>query len=358
MPAPVSGNNWEKIRQGLRDAQLLNSQRRYNLSMIKCRQTLEFMVKDLCDKASIITTNANQDLASLIDELYSNRQISKTTCEHYHKIRILGNKAAHEGNENAYDANQACQLLSHEVVTFSKDYMNEARLESQQHNSQQRPQQYGSQQRSQQRSSQQGQQRPSQQRPQQRSSQQGIQQRGSQQGAQQRGSQQRPQQRPQGGDGAARSRSGAAASSTRSRRRSQDGFPLSSTDLMRIAIVVAAVILVIVLVRFLHSGDSSTDESTETSSTEFMTDESTSAPEDTVPTTAAPETMAETTPAPVYKTTDYLNVRAEPSTNSRRLGVLERDTVVTYIDDYDENWAIIEYEGTQAYVSKEYLVHD
>ena len=68
--------------------------------------------------------------------------------------------------------------------------------------------------------------------------------------------------------------------------------------------------------------------------------------------------MAETTPAPVYKTSDYLNVRSEPSTNSRRLGVLDKDVEVTYLGDYDESWAIIECEGTQAYVSKQYLVHD
>ncbi len=297
MPAPVSGNNWERIRQGLKDAQILNSQRRYNLSMIKCRQTLEFMVQDLCDKAAITTTNSNQDLSSLIDELYSNRWISKTTCEHYHKIRMLGNKAAHEGNENAYDANQACQLLSHEVVTFSKDYMN-----------------------------------ASQQRPQQRNS----------------------QQRPSGG-GQPRPRSN---ESSRSRKRSQDGFPLSSTDLMRIAIIIVAVIVVIALVRLLHSDEPSADETTPTASTESVAADETTAAEEEIPTTAAPETMAETTPAPVYKTTDYLNVRAEPSTSSRRLGVLDTDTVVDYVGDYDETWAIINYEGTQAYVSKQYLTQD
>lgn len=296
MPAPVSGNNWERIRKGLKDAQLLNSQRKYNLSMIKCRQTLEFMVQDLCDKAAITTTNSNQDLSSLIDELYSNRWISKTTCEHYHKIRMLGNKAAHEGNENAYDANQACQLLSHEVVTFSKDYMN-----------------------------------ASPQRPQQRSS----------------------QQRPSGG-GQQRPRSNAA----RSRRRSQEGFPLSSTDLMRIAVVVVAVIIVIALVRLLRSDDSAPEETIPAVSTESVANDETTAAEEEIPTTAAPETMAETTPAPVYKTTDYLNVRAEPSTSSRRLGVLDTDTVVDYVGNYDETWAIINYEGTQAYVSRQYLTQD
>lgn len=310
MPGAVTGNNWEKIRQGVKDAQLMNSQRKYNLSMVKARQTLEYMVQDLCSKAAITTTNSNQDLSSLIDELYSNRWITKTTCEHYHKIRILGNKAVHEGNDNAYDANQACQLLSHEVVTFSKDYMNAP--------SQRADQQSGSRQRSQQR-------------PQQR-------------GTQQRSSASQP-----------RPRSGAA----RSRRRSQDGFPLTSTDLMRILIIIVAIIIVFALVRLLRSGDSDSAETSADTQTESLQNE-TDVPttESLEATTAAPETMAETTPAPVYKTSDHLNVRAEPSTSGRRLGVLESGTVVTYLGDYDETWAIIDYEGTQAYVSKEYLVHD
>ncbi len=304
MPAAVSGNRWERIRQGLKDAQLLNSQRRYNLSMTKCRQTLEYMVQDLCEKAAITTTNRNQDLSSLIDELYSNRWISKTSCEHYHKIRILGNKAVHEGNDNAYDANQACQLLAHEVVTFSKDYMNDSRQRSAQHPGQQRPAQRSAQRSGQTRSAAQAQ---------------------------------------------------AKNDSSRSRRRSTEGFPLSSTDLMRILIVIVAIIIVLALIRLLHSDEPSLDESTAPVSTEEQIVEPLSTE---APSTMALETMAETTPEPVYKTNDYLNVRAEPSTSGRRLGVLDPDTIVTYLGDYDESWAIIDYDGTQAYVSKQYLEHD
>ncbi len=319
MPAPVSGNNWDKIRQGLKDAQQLNSQRKYNLSMIKCRQTLEFMVQDLCEKAMITPKDTAQDLSSLIEELYSNRWISKTTSEHYHKIRILGNKAVHDGNDNAYDANQACQLLSHEVVTFSRDYMNDAR---------QQPRSGG-----------------------------GTQRASSGNGTQRASS---GGQRMSSGSGAQRTSSGGGQSgrgsgtASRSRRRSADGFPLSSTDLMRIAIVVVAVILVIAVVRLVRGGSSSEEETSTEVSTSAYTEPET--PPETMPT--PPETMAETTPAPVYKTTANLNVRAEPSTSGAKLGLLEPGTVVEYLEDYDSEWAIIEYNGTQAYVSKQYLEHD
>ena len=50
-----------------------------------------------------------------------------------------------------------------------------------------------------------------------------------------------------------------------------------------------------------------------------------------------------------------LNVRADPSTNNDRIGQIPADTVVDYVSDYDENWAIITYEGQEAYVSKEFL---
>ena len=115
-------NTWANIRQGVKDAELLIGEKKYNLSMIKSRQVLELMVNYLCDTASV----SGEDLASSIDELYNSEWISKTTSEHYHKIRMLGNKAVHEGNDNGYDANQAYHLLSQEVYTFANEYKSKA----------------------------------------------------------------------------------------------------------------------------------------------------------------------------------------------------------------------------------------
>lgn len=111
-------NTWANIRQGVKEAELLIGEKKYNLSMVKSRQVLELMVNYLCDNASV----SEEDLASSIDELYNSEWISKTTSEHYHKIRMLGNKAVHEGNNNGYDANQAYHLLSQEVYTFANEY--------------------------------------------------------------------------------------------------------------------------------------------------------------------------------------------------------------------------------------------
>ncbi len=280
--------NWVKIRQGVKDAELLISQKRYNLSMVKCRQTLEYMIRDLCDKAMISSQSTGQDLSALVDALYTNRWISKTTCEHYHKIRMLGNKAVHEGSENAYDANQAYQLLRQEAETFYKTYHS---------------------------------------------------------------SKQKSAQKQHSGQAQSRTR---AAGSARSRRRAPEGFSLNSTDVLRILILVFAVILIVVLIRILRPSGPKTEE-TSAPSTEAQLPEEPSSQEET---TAAPETMAETTPAAVFRTNDYLNVRAEPSTTGSRLGVLDPDTVVEYVGEYDSEWAIIMYEGSEAYVASRYLSHD
>ena len=57
-------------------------------------------------------------------------------------------------------------------------------------------------------------------------------------------------------------------------------------------------------------------------------------------------------------TADVLNVRSEPSTAGEKLGSLENGTIVDYVEDYDDEWAIINYNGTQAYVNKQFLTQD
>ena len=71
-----------------------------------------------------------------------------------------------------------------------------------------------------------------------------------------------------------------------------------------------------------------------------------------------PSTAEETesaAPEKRYKTSDTLNVRSEPSTNASKLGQLAPGSEVKYIEDYDDTWAKISFEGQEGYVSKEYL---
>lgn len=307
MAGTDTNSSWERIRQGVKEAETLIGQKKYNLSMVKSRQTLEFMVQILCEKAAMIES----DLASSIDELYSGRYISKTTCEHYHKIRMLGNKAVHEGSENAYDANQAYHLLSQEVYTFANDYNARRR-------------------------------RPSGSKPQGRSS--------------QSRSQGKPQNSSQSGQAVRRS-SNAASSSNKSRKRAkQSSFPFCQADLIRLG---AGLVIVILLIFIIRACGSKPEEIPETSPNNTVPTIEQQQPE---PSTAAPtaptETMAETTPAPVYKTSTNLNVRSMPSTEGTKLGLLPADTIVEYLGAYDDSWAIISYDGEEAYVASQYLVHD
>ena len=51
----MNGNSsWDKIQQGGKDTERLIVQREYNASMVKARQTLEIMVKNMAENAGII----------------------------------------------------------------------------------------------------------------------------------------------------------------------------------------------------------------------------------------------------------------------------------------------------------------
>lgn len=273
METSENRSSWDQIRQGVKDAETLIGQKKYNLSMIKSRQTLEFMVRCLAEKACIV----EGDLNDTIDELYQGRWISKATCEHYHKIRMLGNRAVHEGNDNAYDANQAYHLLSQEVYTFANDYNSKM-------------------------------------------------------------------PKP------VRKKPASSASRNRSRRRSpqkSNGLNLDMNNLIKILIGIFCVVLIVLVIRLILPDKKENDVAELTTTEELFTEPDTE-----------PETMAETTPAAVYKTTTVLNVRSEPSTSGSKLGQIEADVTVDYIRDYDDEWAIINYNGQEAYVASQYLVHD
>lgn len=271
-----TASSWDRIRLGMKDAERLMGQSQYNLAMIKCRQTLEIMVRSLADKACLV----DADLSVTIDDLYQGKWISRTTCDHYHKIRMIGNKAVHEGNDSAYDADQALHLLSLEVYTFSNDYKAS------------KPKTWG------------------------------------------------PAASSGGGTSVNRNRRGS--------KRSKKGFAISQTGMLRILIGVLCLIFIIILVSFLKPDKKGDADKSASASTE------TTLPEATTP----PETMAQTTPAPVYKTSTVLNVRAEPSTSASIRGQLLEGTIVDYVGAYDDDWSIITYEGQQAYVATQYLVHD
>ncbi len=111
-------NKLQQILAGVQETGKLLTGRSYNLSMVKARQTLEWMIKFLSGRENF----ADADMSETIDALFQNNIISKASCENYHKIRLIGNKAVHEEDNNSYNADVAYSLLQEEVATFEKQY--------------------------------------------------------------------------------------------------------------------------------------------------------------------------------------------------------------------------------------------
>ena len=367
MANTTANNSWEKIQGGVKETERLIGQRDYNSAMMKARQTLEFMVKQLAERAGIIETS---DLKEMIDILYENQWISKSTCEHYHKIRMIGNKAAHEGDASAYNANQAYHMLSQEVYTFANDHS--------------------------------GAQKGSRVKPSARTTAssgkidtgmgRGSADSGSERSSSGTGRSGADFVSGRSGSGTGTGRGGAdfvsgrnnsasgtgrggtasgggrgssnAAQSTRSvssagrghqnrrpavsnrsrKRQPQRRRGFTAYDLLKLLIPILCIVLLFFVVKLFKPGKDDTKPTREQVTTEAAAE---------TPGTEAPETEAEA--SVTYRTTTTLNVRPEPSTDSERIGQLPGDTVVEYVGAHDEKWAIILYEGQEAYVASQYL---
>ena len=383
-----TNTSWERIQQGVSDTERLIGQKEYNASMIKARQTLEFMVKLLSERAGL---DDGCDLKTQIDLLYQNRWISKSACEHYHKIRIIGNAAVHDGDSNAYSANQAYHMLSQEVYAFT-DSKNAGRTTGRSFqpskaapasgryssgSSQNNPAaRYGSGQ-----SSSTGRygsspsqspsagrynsgssQSPSVGRYGSGSSQNSPSSRygsASAQGGAQilsgasstqagRPASARSTQPARSSQGARSSQNNRRSSSPSRRRTPQKRQTITLYDLLKLLVPVLCIILLFFVIRLFKPGEDTKDTTAATTpSAEYMT-ESPSAD-------AVPDTTAADNAAPVYKTTDTLNVRSQPNTDGERIGQLAAGTTVEYIRAHDSEWAVILYNGQEAYVASQYL---
>lgn len=291
--ANTGQSTWEQIHGGVRETERLIGQKNYNLAMVKARQTLEYMVKCLCERYGILETS----LLEMIDALYSAGKISKTTCEHYHKIRTIGNKAIHEGDNSAYNANQAHHLLSQEVYTFANDY-NDTKKST--HTSRNTAPVSAS--------------------------------------ARLRGNSRRSSADPGNGEPTG-TRSG--SSSGRRPRAYAGGPSFEFRSIIKPVLLIIIIILLLLIIKMIRPATDAKPNSTAAVNTESLASE-----------TETETVAAEST---VYRTTDTVNVRPEPSTDTDRIGVLAPDTDVEYLRDYDEKWAVINYNGQEAYVSRDFI---
>lgn len=333
-----TNTSWERIQQGVSDTERLIGQKEYNASMIKARQTLEFMVKLLSERAGL---DDGCDLKTQIDLLYQNRWISKSACEHYHKIRIIGNAAVHDGDSNAYSANQAYHMLSQEVYAFT-DSKNAGRTTGRSFQPSKAAPASG-------RYSSGSSQSPSAGRYGSASAQGGAQILSGASSTQAgRSASSRSTQPARSSQGNRSSQNNRRSSSPSRRRTPQKRQTITLYDLLKLLVPVLCIILLFFVIRLFKPGEDTKDTTAATTPpVEYMT-ESTSAD-------AVPDTTAADNAAPVYKTTDTLNVRSQPNTDGERIGQLAAGTTVEYIRAHDAEWAVILYNGQEAYVASQYL---
>lgn len=286
----TGGNGLQIIQQSFQEAERLLNRRQYNLSMVKTRQTLEFMVRYLGERACIVDT----DLMDTINQLYEGRWIAKSTQEHYHKIRIIGNKAVHDGDRSPDNANQAYQLLSQEVKAFSQTYVH-------------------------------GKPRPA----------------GSKSNA-----------------GAGRNgRSARSGSSPRSGARRRKRKPPMAYYLIKFLVpVFLVIVLVTVIWAFGRKRDKAPAPTPpETSVTIAVTQPPETLPPAT-PSIA--QTVAPTEVSAIYKAVKNVNVRPKPSTDGKPLATIKAGAAVEYVREYDSKWSVIMYNGKEAYISTDFLIKE
>lgn len=289
---------WEQIQKSVQETERLMGQKKYNLSMIKARQTMEFMVKLQCDKAGIVEGAPE----NMIRELYEGKWISKSTAEHYMQILDLGNKATKDGDNSAYNATQAHHVLTQEIYAFVDADKAKPRRSS-----------------------------------------------ASRQTSQSSGGSTRKRQ-------TATSAAASASSASRASRtagapkKSKKSSGIRQEDLLKLLIPIALVIILIFLIKVLTPDKDPTNETTPAAQITVEKQQTDAAVETTpAETEIAPEVTV------TYKTTTTLNVRSGPSTDTERIGKFDPDKTVEYLRDHDDFWAVILYNGQEAYVAKEYL---
>ncbi|SFG33557.1 SH3 domain-containing protein [Oribacterium sp. WCC10] len=353
MPTPREASIWGKIRNDLNQAQqsILNGQ--YSDALILNKRILKTLVRMQIDRAVLVSNNLDSD----IDQLYENQLISSQTRDNYHVIRIYGEQAEAGDAPTSQAANESFSLIREELNTYMETY--QTRPTAQSYTSQDTTysddQQYadttiGSEYDA------------------------GISQqdlsgvnvplsnttsgnRGSSDGR--RGS--RPTRPLRDSERVSRNsghrtsgsglRSGRSGRNSGRRPKRRQGFDMDLYNVMKFLIPISCLILLIILIRIIMGGSSQSTIETTAASTETVI-ETTAAQETVVETTAAQETAAVSS---VWVTTTGVKVRTEPNTNCEVLEVLDAGVQVTYKGEAGDEWIMIDYNGRDAYLNKQFV---
>ena len=276
-------NGREMVRNNMKEIGRLLSRQQYNQAIQTGIATLRIMVQTLADERGLPMSS----LTDGIDMLFNEKVISRMTCENYHKIRVIGEKAAQINDSRAYNASAVYSILNQEVGFFL---------------------------------------------------------RGSSQAA-------------VSGPGTRRTSQGVSSANRRRVRTESSRYPASGSSfsltpgMIRLLLLLLLLVIVAVTISFcVRKKEPEETLPLETSPPAVTTLAETQ-------TAALETTPAETTTAAavLYVTTSALNVRSAPSTDGDKLATLPEGTEVEYIRAHDAQWAVISYNGAEAYVASQYL---
>ncbi|EFE92524.1 SH3 domain protein [Oribacterium sp. oral taxon 078 str. F0262] len=388
MPTSRENSIWGNIRVQLNDAQNLISRGRYQDAAVLNREILKSLVRIQIDKAVLVSGELEGD----IDQLYDNRLIGAKTRDNYHRIRSIGDSGEGVSPE---DANESFHLIREELSAYvDRDQPRRSKADGAAvSGGEEQPGEGAEEQPSESPSLEQpferrrasavtgrveipisalhfkeanpspgssGRSGSERAREMSRSVSTGRNTRNTGTGRRLGERPARPLRNTPRRNAAQKTTglrtSGRNAGGTGKRRGTerQDVYEIDIYNILKIAVPILCLILLFFLIRAFVSGGSKKN----TRTTAPAAQQSSSEADSSAAETQAPETTAPvTTESPKrYFAAEGLRVRTKPSTEgSEILTRLEGGTEVHYKGDYDNDWAIIDYNGQDAYVAKRYL---
>ena len=336
---------WGKIRVQLSDVQnyLLNG--RYREAVILDKEILALLVRMQIDQALMVSSNLEGD----INQLYDGRVISAQARDAYHGIRAFGEMAEMGNNPSAQDANDSFSLLRDALSSYMEENQDGRERKTESTIAKVRADSYGSE----------APKLRAEGYPDRKTVSVAIQEEDDgalgipirrnsekQQGKSSSAGVKRVKTGQRTASGQRRVAARTGGSQRKAKKSTRQEIDLYS--ILQIALQVAILLVVILLIRlFVFKGRNTVVETTAALTTVAETMES----------TEAESTVEETTEAAKrYFVTTGVRVRAKPSTtDSETLTVLDAGTEIQYKGDYDSEWVIVNYNGQDAYISKQYV---
>lgn len=332
---------WGEIQQQLQDVQnfLLNGQ--YKEAVILDKEILSLLVRMQIDQALMVSGNLEGD----INQLFEGGVISAQARDAYHGIRAFGELAALGNETSAQDANDSFSMLRDALTNYVEEMQGGREKQLETSSPRVNPSSYGEE------------------APRINADGYSIKSANAYLREESDGELGIPIRRNSGRSGRPSSGMNRSSSGARDsvKRRVNRGTgqrkgrrPSSQTEwdlysIIKIALAVLCILLVILIVRAFAfpKKKKKAVETTAAVTTVAETAESTEAESSSIEET--------TEAAKAYFVTTGVRVRTKPSTDAEVLTVLDSGTEIKYKSDYNDQWVVIDYNGQDAYVSKQYV---